>query len=86
MQKLTDCCIVKRLNCTRCNCQLSFSPLIQRGKRISKVRVLQRAIDYICNMHDMISEHDERNGVATKEILVGDGNNNRDYDDESEIF
>ena len=30
----------------------------QRGKRISKVRVLQRAIDYIKNLHDMVLDHD----------------------------
>ena len=30
----------------------------QRGKRISKVRVLQRAIDYILNMRDMVEDHD----------------------------
>ena len=30
----------------------------QRGKRISKVRVLQRAIDYINNLHDMVLDHD----------------------------
>ena len=31
---------------------------LQRGKRISKVRVLQRAIDYITNLHDMVLDHD----------------------------
>ena len=39
---------------------LSF---IQRGKRVSKVRVLQKAIDYICNMRDTIRAIDE--GGAT---------------------
>ena len=31
----------------------------QRGKRVSKVRVLQKAIDYICNMRDTIRAIDE---------------------------
>ena len=35
----------------------------QRGKRISKVRVLQKAIDYICSMRDTIKAIDE--GGAT---------------------
>lgn len=31
---------------------------LQRGKRVSKVRVLQKALDYICNMRDMIRAFD----------------------------
>ncbi|TRY62218.1 hypothetical protein TCAL_03185, partial [Tigriopus californicus] len=30
----------------------------KRGKRVSKVKVLQRAISYIMNLHHMIREHD----------------------------
>lgn len=36
----------------------AYSSIFQRGKRISKVRVLQRAIDYILNMRDMVEDHD----------------------------
>ena len=35
----------------------------KRGKRISKVKILQRAIDYILNMKDAIDQHD---GVTTQ--------------------
>lgn len=34
--------------------RLSF----QRGKRVSKVRVLQKAIDYIRGLRGLIAEHD----------------------------
>ena len=40
------------------NLVICFFPLFQRGKRISKVRVLQKAIDYIRNMREMVNEHD----------------------------
>ena len=30
----------------------------KRGKRVSKVKILQRAIDYILNMKDAINQHD----------------------------
>jgi hypothetical protein len=36
--------------------------VFQKGKRVSKVRVLQKAIDYIQNLHDVIQECD---GVDT---------------------
>ena len=32
--------------------------IFQRGKRISKVRVLTKAIDYIKNLHGMVMDHD----------------------------
>lgn len=35
----------------------------KRGKRVSKVKILQRAIDYILNMKEAIDQHD---GVQTK--------------------
>ena len=44
---------------------------LQRGKRVSKVRVLQKAIDYICNMRDMIRAFDDG------DVVVGDHNQNR---------
>ena len=34
---------------------------LQRGKRISKVRVLQQTIDYIQTLHKMVTEHDNLN-------------------------
>ena len=33
----------------------------KRGKRVSKVRVLQKAIDYINNLHDMVLDFDQPN-------------------------
>ncbi len=73
--------------------QMRVSPLnnFQRGKRVSKVRVLQKAIDYICNMHQMIREFD---GNTSSSIGGGgnDGNNNHsvetsaNYVDDSHLF
>ena len=36
----------------------SIFNIFQKGKRVSKVRVLQKAIDYITNLHNMIQECD----------------------------
>jgi hypothetical protein len=55
---------------------------LQRGKRISKVRVLQRAIDYICNMHEMIREFDGiDDDVGGRGGADGDG-----FVDDSHLF
>ena len=43
------------------NSTINLTPYIfifQRGKRISKVRVLTKAIDYIKNLHGMVMDHD----------------------------
>ena len=50
------------LRCTLNNFQMCrpnrLNFCFQRGKRVSKVRVLQRAIDYIHNLQQMIDDCD----------------------------
>ena len=42
---------------------------LQRGKRVSKVRILQKAIDYITNMHIMVANHDGVPAFITESIF-----------------
>lgn len=57
-----------------------FDLSFQRGKRVSKVKVLQRAISYIMNLHHMIREHDGTSHEIDENAFVLTADDSRLFD------